>query len=77
MTGPSPSGAVIRGLIGLAYAAALIPVIYYGWGWVKAALGGTWLGDLRIVLGVVALFALLWGAERLWNAIALRLPDGD
>lgn len=79
MTGAhgSGAGATVRGLAGLAYAAVLIPIACYGWEGVKAALSGTWLGDLRIVLGVVALFALLWVAERVWAAIAPHLPDGD
>lgn len=71
----APAGVTVRGALGLAYAATLIPLAYWGWGRVGAILAGTWLDDLRIVLGAAALFVLLWAAERLWTAIAARLPD--
>ncbi len=69
---------MIRTVTGFLFAAALLPALYYGWPYVQGLLRQRWardayLSDVRIILGVVLVFALLWLAEKLWTWLDTRL----
>ena len=69
---------MIRTLIGLIYAGALVPALYYGWPYAQSLMRQRWardayISDIRIILGVVLVFAVLWLAEKLWTWIDGRV----
>lgn len=69
---------MIRSAVGLAFAAALLPVLYYGWPYAQGLMRQPWarqayVADLRIIVGVVLVFALLWLAEKLWAWLDRKL----
>ena len=63
---------MIRTVVGLLFAGAVLAALYYGWPYVQGLMRQGWardayISDVRIVLGVVLVFALLWVAEKLWS----------
>ncbi len=61
-------------VVGLAVTAALSALGWFLlWPWLAGLLRGTWLGDLRIVTGLLVAFLLLSLAEALWTRMAPRL----
>lgn len=69
---------MIRTAAGLAFAAALLPALYYGWPYAQGLMRQPWarqtyVADVRIIVGVVLVFALLWLAEKLWAWLDRKL----
>ena len=69
---------MIRTVVGLLYAGALLPGLYYGWPYVQELMRQRWardayISDIRMILGVVLVFAVLWLAEKLWTWLDRRL----
>lgn len=68
---------ILRRCIGLAVAAALCALIWYGYGELTLLRQTVWW-DLRYIVFTVAVFAMLSLAQRLWTFVARRLPKaGD
>ena len=73
---------MVHRLLGLLFAAGVGAALWFGWPALDGLLRRGWarsldLDEIRLLIGVVAVFAVLALAERIWVLISRRLPPAE
>lgn len=73
---------MVHRLLGLLFAAAVGAALWYGWPELTGLLREEWarsldLDEIRLLIGVAAVFAVLALAERIWALISRLLPPAE
>ena len=73
-TDPSPAW-ILRHVIGLALAGAILYGLYLAWGESRGWLRGTWFTEMRHLVAAVAVAAALWLGEKIWSVVNRALSS--